>query len=251
MGESEGDQSIVTDAEKALFALKPRVAETEIETLLSGEADANDAYLQINAGAGGTESQDWAGMLQRMYTRWAERHGMNVELIDYHAGEQAGIKSATLLVKGENLTSFADELSTPTPRSGTVTIGSTNIDYARLNPAEREAASGLHMEYEDAMNRNITLFHAPQLNSPMPCKAPSSSTLKARSAISSSSAPMACRSRPSARRSSSRSPASLRSCPTDGRRTHAYRGPRTLSKLKEEWREGLEGRVCAGIAEHR
>ena len=69
MGESEGDQSIVTDAEKALLALKPKVAETEIETLLSGEADANDAFVQINAGAGGTESQDWASMLMRMYMR--------------------------------------------------------------------------------------------------------------------------------------------------------------------------------------
>ena len=69
---------------------------------LAGEADANNAYVEVNAGAGGTESQDWAGMLQRMYTRWAERHGMKVELIDHHAGEQAGIKSATILVKGEN-----------------------------------------------------------------------------------------------------------------------------------------------------
>ena len=70
--------------------------------MLSGEADANDTYLEVNAGAGGTESQDWAEMLLRMYTRWAERHGFKVELLDIHAGEEAGIKSATLLIKGEN-----------------------------------------------------------------------------------------------------------------------------------------------------
>ena len=75
---------------------------TRSQALLAGEADGNDTYVEVNAGAGGTESQDWAGMLQRMYTRWAERHGMKVELIDQHSGEQAGIKSATLLLKGEN-----------------------------------------------------------------------------------------------------------------------------------------------------
>ena len=80
---------------------------TRCKALLAGEADANDTYIEINAGAGGTESQDWAEMLQRMYTRWAERHGMKVELVDYHAGEQAGIKSATLLVKGENAYGYA------------------------------------------------------------------------------------------------------------------------------------------------
>ncbi|MDN5138389.1 PCRF domain-containing protein, partial [Escherichia coli] len=74
----------------------------KVKALLSGEADANDTYLGVHAGAGGTESQDWAEMLQRMYTRWAERHGFKVELMDYHAGEQAGIKGATLLIKGEN-----------------------------------------------------------------------------------------------------------------------------------------------------
>jgi peptide chain release factor 2 len=102
MGESEGDQSIVTDAEKALFALKPRVAETEIETLLSGEADANDAFVQINAGAGGTESQDWASMLMRMYMRYANKYGYKAEVLDEHAGEEAGIKSCTLQIKGHN-----------------------------------------------------------------------------------------------------------------------------------------------------
>ena len=102
MGESEGDQSIVSDAEKALFALKPKVAETEIETLLSGEADANDAFVQINAGAGGTESQDWASMLMRMYMRYANKYGYKAEVLDEHAGEEAGIKSCTLQIKGHN-----------------------------------------------------------------------------------------------------------------------------------------------------
>lgn len=102
LGEMEGDQSIVTEAEKALGKLRNEVSEQELETLLSGEADGNDSYLQINAGAGGTESQDWASMLMRMYTRWANRSGYKVEVLDEHEGEEAGIKSCTLLVKGHN-----------------------------------------------------------------------------------------------------------------------------------------------------
>jgi len=91
----------------SLAALAERADRDKVKALLSGEADANDTYLEINSGAGGTESNDWAEMLQRMYTRWAERHGYKVELVDYHAGEQAGIKSATLLVKGENAYGYA------------------------------------------------------------------------------------------------------------------------------------------------
>ena len=102
LGEAEGDAAIVTEAEAALVALKDEVAEHELETLLSGEADANDTFLQINAGAGGTESQDWARMLMRMYVRWAERHGYSVDILDEHAGEEAGIKSATMQIKGHN-----------------------------------------------------------------------------------------------------------------------------------------------------
>jgi len=102
LGESEGDASIVAEAEKALLGLRHEVAEHELETLLSGEADANDSYLQINAGAGGTESQDWAAMLMRMYTRWANRSGFKVEVLDEHPGEEAGIKSCTLQIKGHN-----------------------------------------------------------------------------------------------------------------------------------------------------
>lgn len=107
MAEAEGDSAMADDGLAALAALADRADKDKVSALLAGEADANDTYIEINAGAGGTESQDWAEMLQRMYTRWAERRGYKVELIDYHAGEQAGIKSATLLVKGENAYGYA------------------------------------------------------------------------------------------------------------------------------------------------
>ena len=102
MAELEGDESLVDDGVTALGELADRAERDKVAALLAGEADANNSYIEINAGAGGTESNDWAGMLQRMYSRWAERHKMKVELVDFHAGEQAGIKSATLLIKGEN-----------------------------------------------------------------------------------------------------------------------------------------------------
>jgi peptide chain release factor 2 len=107
MAEGEGDESLVDDGVKSLAELAERADHDKVMALLAGEADANNSYVEVNAGAGGTESQDWAGMLQRMYTRWAERHGMKVELVDHHAGEQAGIKSATLLIKGENAYGYA------------------------------------------------------------------------------------------------------------------------------------------------
>jgi len=107
MAEAEGDARLVDDAVKALADLAERSERDKVAALLAGEADANNSYIEVNAGAGGTESQDWAGMLQRMYSRWAERHGMKVELVDFHSGEQAGIKSATLLVKGENAYGYA------------------------------------------------------------------------------------------------------------------------------------------------
>ena len=107
MAEAEGDTEMETDAVASLAALAKRADTDKIKALLAGEADANDTYIEVNAGAGGTESQDWAGMLSRMYTRWAERRGMKVELIDQHSGEQAGIKSATLLLKGENAYGYA------------------------------------------------------------------------------------------------------------------------------------------------
>jgi peptide chain release factor 2 len=102
MGEEEGDTGIVTEAEAALKELRTEVTRQQIESLLSGEADSNDTYLEVHSGAGGTESQDWANMLLRMYTRWAEQHRMKVELMEIHDGEEAGIKSATLLIKGHN-----------------------------------------------------------------------------------------------------------------------------------------------------
>ena len=102
MGETEGDASIINDAEKAIYALGGDVSRVEQDALLSGEADANDTYLQINAGAGGTESQDWANMLMRMYVRWANQSKMKVEVLDQHDGDEAGIKSATLQIKGLN-----------------------------------------------------------------------------------------------------------------------------------------------------
>ncbi|MGK6318516.1 peptide chain release factor 2 [Sphingomonas sp. DT-204] len=107
MAEAEGDEAMAEEGAQSLAELARRANDNKVKALLSGEADTNDTYLEINAGAGGTESQDWAEMLQRMYTRWAERHGYKVELVDHHAGEQAGIKSATLLVKGENAYGYA------------------------------------------------------------------------------------------------------------------------------------------------
>jgi peptide chain release factor 2 len=102
LGEAEKDQGVVTEAEGALRKLKVDVARRELEALLSGEADGNDSYLEVHAGAGGTESQDWANMLARMYTRWAEKHGFKVEWLEETAGEEAGLKSATIQVKGHN-----------------------------------------------------------------------------------------------------------------------------------------------------
>src|SRR6185503_1450974 len=92
----------IADAEKALGAAREEARKARLETLLSGEADPNNAYVEINAGAGGTESQDWASMLARMYTRWGERHGFKVEMIDHHSGEEAGIKSCAFKVEGPN-----------------------------------------------------------------------------------------------------------------------------------------------------
>ena len=102
LGEDEGDQSVVDEAEAAIRSMAGEVKARQIETMLSGEADANDTYLEVHAGAGGTESQDWASMLLRMYTRWAERRRFKVEVLEVHDGEEAGIKSATVLIKGQN-----------------------------------------------------------------------------------------------------------------------------------------------------
>ncbi|WP_147125156.1 peptide chain release factor 2 [Shimia ponticola] len=102
LGEMEDDAEVVKDAEEALFALKEKAAEKELEALLDGEADGNDTFLEINSGAGGTESCDWASMLARMYVRWAEKKGYKVELQSESAGEEAGIKSAAYKISGPN-----------------------------------------------------------------------------------------------------------------------------------------------------
>jgi peptide chain release factor 2 len=107
MAEAEGDDAMVDEGVAALATLADRTERDKVAALLAGEADANDTYIEVNAGAGGTESNDWAEMLGRMYMRWAERHKMKVETIDYHAGEQAGIKSVTYLLKGENAYGYA------------------------------------------------------------------------------------------------------------------------------------------------
>jgi len=99
---ADGDEDMLADIEASLTRAARRAEQAELEALLSGEADGNDAYLQINAGEGGTESQDWASMLARMYVRWAESHGMKVEEMDEREGDEAGIKSATLMIKGKN-----------------------------------------------------------------------------------------------------------------------------------------------------
>jgi len=102
LAEAEQDDAMVADGMASLRAVLKEAKRREIESLLSGEADANDAFLEVNSGAGGTEAQDWAEMLARMYSRWAEQHGYKVQLLEQSEGEQAGIKSATLQVTGTN-----------------------------------------------------------------------------------------------------------------------------------------------------
>ncbi|NYZ16957.1 peptide chain release factor 2 [Azospirillum sp. RWY-5-1] len=102
MGEAEGDQTVVADAEKQLYGLRDRSRKLQIESLLSGEADGNDCYVEVNAGAGGTEAQDWTLVLVRMYLRWAEQHGYKTEWLEESPGEEAGLKSATVQIKGPN-----------------------------------------------------------------------------------------------------------------------------------------------------
>ncbi|MDO5705771.1 MAG: peptide chain release factor 2 [Paracoccus sp. (in: a-proteobacteria)] len=102
LGEAEGDDEVVAEAEAALKSLRETAEQKELEALLNGEADANDTFLEINAGAGGTESCDWASMLARMYVRWAEKRGYQVELISENGGEEAGIRSASYKISGHN-----------------------------------------------------------------------------------------------------------------------------------------------------
>src|SRR5690606_6153375 len=102
LGEAEDDEASIAEAESALAALRDEAAKRELETLLAGEADANDCFLEVHAGAGGTESQDWAQMLMRMYVRWAEAHDYEVEWLEESPGEEAGLKSATVKIIGPN-----------------------------------------------------------------------------------------------------------------------------------------------------
>jgi peptide chain release factor 2 len=102
LGDAEKDSGVVAEAEQALRALQAELARREMEALLSGEADSFDTYLEVHAGSGGTESQDWANMLLRMYTRWAEKHGFKIDYMEETSGEEAGIKSATVQIKGRN-----------------------------------------------------------------------------------------------------------------------------------------------------
>jgi peptide chain release factor 2 len=107
LAEAEDEEAMVAEAEAALTKLQARAEKAQLESLLSGEADANDAFLEVHAGAGGTESQDWAEMLARMYVRWAERRGFKVEWIEESPGEEAGIKSVTLKIIGHNAYGWA------------------------------------------------------------------------------------------------------------------------------------------------
>ncbi len=102
LGEAEADEAALDEAEADLEALRERVERRRLESLLSGEADGNDCYLEVNAGAGGTEAQDWAGMLLRMYVRWADAGGYRLEWLEESPGEEAGIKSASVRIGGEN-----------------------------------------------------------------------------------------------------------------------------------------------------
>jgi peptide chain release factor 2 len=102
LAEAEADEAVLDDAQQQLAALRDRAAQKQVESLLSGEADANNCFLQVQAGAGGTESQDWAEMLLRMYSRWADAHGYKTDLVEESPGEEAGIKSATLRVVGDS-----------------------------------------------------------------------------------------------------------------------------------------------------
>jgi peptide chain release factor 2 len=107
MAEAEGDEAVLVEAENALKNIASELNKLEVDSLLSGEADANDCFLEINSGAGGTESQDWAEMLLRMYVRWAARRGYKCELVDENRGEEAGIKSATIKISGHNAYGWA------------------------------------------------------------------------------------------------------------------------------------------------
>ncbi len=102
LGDAEDDEATIQEGEAAIRGIEAEAQRRQVESLLSGEADSNDTYLEVHSGAGGTESQDWAQMLQRMYMRWADKHGFKVEVMEIADGEEAGIKGATVMIKGHN-----------------------------------------------------------------------------------------------------------------------------------------------------
>ncbi len=122
LGEAENDEGVVAEAEAALKALKKEVARRELEALLGGEADRFDSYLEVHAGAGGTESQDWASMLLRMYTRWAEKHGFKIEYLEETQGEEAGIKSATIQIIGPQRLWLAEDRGRRAPAGADLAV---------------------------------------------------------------------------------------------------------------------------------
>jgi peptide chain release factor 2 len=173
LGEMEDDAATIDEGHATLAALAERADRDKVQALLAGEADANDTYLEVHAGAGGTESQDWAEMLQRMYTRWAERKGYKVELVDYHAGESAGIKSATLLIKGENAYGYAKTESPYDSSARRHTSFSSVWVYPviddsfeiEVNPADLKIdtyrASGAGGQHVNTTDSAVRITHAP------------------------------------------------------------------------------------------
>ena len=169
LGEAENDEGVVVEAETALKALKKEVARRELEALLSGEADRFDSYLEVHAGAGGTESQDWAAMLLRMYTRWAEKHGFKVEYLEETQGEEAGIKSATIQISGPQCLWLAEDRSRRAPPGADLAVRFQRA-AAHLVFVGRDLSGG-RQQHQDRHRRSPTF-------APTPCAraAPAAST---------------------------------------------------------------------------
>ena len=169
LGEAENDAGVVAEAETALKNLKKEVARRELEALLSGEADRFDSYLEVHAGAGGTESQDWAEMLLRMYTRWAEKHGFKVEYLEETQGEEAGIKSATIQISRPQRLWLAEDRGRRAPAGADIAV-----QFQRA-PAhlvlQRRGVSGGRRQHQDRHQGSPTC-------APTPCApaAPAAST---------------------------------------------------------------------------
>ena len=166
MGEAEGDQSVVEEAEAALKALGVAAAEKELEALLNGEADANDSFLEVNAGAGGTESCDWASILARMYVRWAEKKGYKVDMQSVSYGEEAGIKSVVYKITGHNAYGWLKSESgvhrlvriTHHP-TGIVVTSSEKSQHQNRDIAMKALKSRLYQMELDRRNADINAAH--------------------------------------------------------------------------------------------